>query len=90
MQVEEQAIIQVTFRNRLGVLTSPTTVIGAVTLPDGTTSPALNFAEVSTGIWEAPYLCTIDGDHWARAEGSGALLAVVQKKFHVAKKMVAV
>jgi hypothetical protein len=86
--VGDNEILQATFRNRMGVLTDPDIVTGDILVPGDATPNPLNFVKKSTGVWEASYLITVEGEHWWRVEATGAVTAAEEHSFIVNKRMV--
>lgn len=80
-QIGQRIRITVTFRNEAGTPTSPSTVTGTLTLPDGTTS-ALAMSG-SAGVHTAEVVATQAGRHYVRVVGSGTVDAAAVGGFVV-------
>lgn len=83
--IGDRPIVRVEFRDEVGALTSPTTVVFSYQRPNG--AEVVNQAPTSNptaGVFTYA-LPTIDqaGTWWYRAKGTGALVAAVEGSFEV-------
>lgn len=88
--IGDEVILQGTFENRAGVHTTPTTLAGWVrvpTKPTVTVVPVV-FQVTGVGIAEATFSPTVEGVHWWRIEGTGAVKAAGEEYFTVRKRRV--
>lgn len=87
--IGEELTFRVSLYDKTGVLGDPTTVVGAVLLPNGKI-PALTFAKKSVGVYESTYVTEVKGDHWLRIETTGPIKTAVEKKFEVTEQKVVI
>jgi len=85
--IGDDVVLKATFKDRLGVLTNPTTVACRVADPLGSlTTVAAN--EISTGVYEGVFAPTVHGQHWYRFEGAGVIRTASEAIFLVAAQQV--
>jgi len=78
--------LSVSFYNKLGVLTNPTTITLKIRLPGGTvtTLTTASLTNVSAGIYTYDYKITQSGLHYYRFDGDGTVDTVEDGMFNVA------
>lgn len=85
--IGDSLTLTVSFTNASSVLTSPTTVVLTVKAPNGTTTTPV-VTNDSTGVYHATYAPTMDGNHWYRWDGTGALTVAEEGGFYVRPRKV--
>ena len=87
ISVGDQQIIQTTFRNEAGALTSPSTVVAECKSPSGTVTP-LTPTEASVGIFRAMLPVYTEGGFWKYfIAGTAGLIAADQGVIEVERKV---
>lgn len=74
------------FRNRVDVLTNPTTVTLTITEPDGTATviPQASLTNDSTGVWSYLWTAAEPVGLWTyRFDGTGAVICNETRKFRI-------
>jgi hypothetical protein len=80
--IGDEIVLQGTFEDLTGDVEDPTSVACRVKSPDGTIT-TLSASKVSTGVYTASFGPSIEGVHWYRFEGTGAVTAAGERSFIV-------
>ncbi len=80
--------VEATFRDDLGVLTAPTTVVVTVQAPDGviTTPSATN---PSVGVYRYEFVPSLGGNWKVQFLGTGTVQQLVKERIYVAPSLIA-
>ena len=76
-----------TFTSALGVATDPTAIVLTIKPPSGSlitkTYALAELTKASTGVYTYDYPITLEGEHWYRYVGTGAVTAAGETDFTV-------